>query len=85
MTSLTLPRGDYPRCPDCGQTIINPGGHAERCTGPRVCRATGCTNSGSHGGLCRVHYDEDRAAECSCEPGWHEPGCELAYWPEDAA
>lgn len=23
------------RCPDCGDKIINPGAHAERCTGPR--------------------------------------------------
>ena len=80
MTRETLVR----TCPVCHRPMWQK--HAEVCTGPRECRATGCTNSGSHGGLCDTHYHEDRMERCDCPAGArHLPACPVAYWPEDAA
>lgn len=68
--AVTVPSVPPTYCPLCGDKIINPGAHAERCIGR----------------VARIAPPPEREKLCDCIGAWHERTCEIAYWPpEDAA
>lgn len=46
------------RCPDCGEWIIDPGAHLERCVGPRAHGECDCPAGYTHLPDCKVIGDE---------------------------